>query len=187
MAIKFEKTGNYLVLTDSGTGKIDQYPTKETYYDEVNENFSFSKLQGGVVGDPEGYDFGQTAATGEVDLTGGGAGSVDTIKVDAIDIMSGAVNYNTSLTQTASDVAANITAHTSTPNYTAVSAGTAVIITSVVKGTDINGLVVVSTSTTITTGVTNMAGASAQINDTAGVAFVSYAALITFVKANTGA
>jgi len=96
------------------------------------------------------------SATGTVDLTGGASGSVDGITVDGIEIMSGSVPFNTTLTQTATDVAANITANTSNPNYTASSAGTLITITKVDKEPSTD--VVISTTTTITTTDVNMSG-----------------------------
>ena len=58
------------------------------------------------------------AAQGSVTLAGSG-GAVDMIAVNGVDIMSGSVAFNVDLPTTATDVAANITAFTSTPNYTA--------------------------------------------------------------------
>lgn len=99
-----------------------------------------------------------TAATGTVTLTGGGAGSVDSVTVNGVTITSGAVPYNTSLDQTASDLAANITAHTSTPNYTAAAVGAIVTISAAQSaGAGPNGYVVAATTTTITTSTANMA------------------------------
>ncbi len=97
-----------------------------------------------------------SSATGTVDLTGGASGSVDGITVDGIEIMSGSVSFNTNLTQTATDVAANITANTSNPNYNASSAGTLITITKVDKEPSTD--VVVSITTTITTTDVNMSG-----------------------------
>ncbi len=97
-----------------------------------------------------------TPATGSVDLTAGASGSVDTIKVNGIDIMSASVPFNTSLAQTAIDVAANITANTSNPNYTASAAAGLITITAV--NNEASTDTVVSTSTTITTVDVNMSG-----------------------------
>jgi hypothetical protein len=106
------------------------------------------------------------AATGTVILTGGGAGSVDTIKVDGVDIMSGSVSYSTSLANTATAVASNINAYTSSPNYTAIAVGTTITITASVAGSAPNGFAVTVTSTTITTSDTDMTGGSdALVND----------------------
>jgi hypothetical protein len=104
-------------------------------------------------------------ATGSVTLVSGGAGSVDTIKVDGIDIMSGSVSYTTSLAATATAVAANITAYTSSPNYSAVAVGTKINITATVAGSAPNGLAVVATATTITTSKEDMSGGSDALVD----------------------
>ena len=98
------------------------------------------------------------SATGTVTLTGGGAGSVDSITVNGVTITSGSVSFTTDLATTATAVAANITAHTSTPNYTAVAVGAVITITASTAGQASNGFVVVANTTTITTTVTNMAG-----------------------------
>ena len=101
---------------------------------------------------------GGVAATGSVTLTGGAAGSVDAITVDGVNIMSAAVPFNTSLAQTAIDVAANINAHTSVPNYNAVAVGATIGITAVVKSKSYNGYVVGALTTTITASTTSMSG-----------------------------
>ena len=100
------------------------------------------------------------AATGSVVLATGGAGSVDTVTVNGVTITSGAVAFNVSLAQTATDLASNITAHTSSPNYTAAAVGTTVTITAVTAGAATNGFVVNTTVTTITTTETDMTGGS---------------------------
>lgn len=97
------------------------------------------------------------SAEGVVELTGGASGSVDDITVNGVSIMSGAESFDTDLDTTASNVAANITAHTSTPNYTASAVGNVITITAVDAGSTPNGFAVVSTTTTITTTDTNMA------------------------------
>ena len=98
-------------------------------------------------------------ATGSVTLTGGAAGSIDDITVDGVSIMSAPVAFTTNLSTTATAVAANITAHTSVPNYTAVAVGAAVNITASAAGSASNGNIVVS-ATTITTTKVNMGGGS---------------------------
>src|SRR5262245_17278078 len=51
----------------------------------------------------------EVLATGTVTLTGGASGSVNTVTVDGINLIpQGAVAFNTSLTQTAADLAAAI-------------------------------------------------------------------------------
>src|SRR5690606_10050614 len=98
-----------------------------------------------------------------VELTGGGSGSVDSITVNGVEIMSGAENFDADLATTAAAVAANITAHESSPNYTAEADGAVITITAAVAGTGPNGFVVTSSATTITTSDTNMAGGVAGV------------------------
>lgn len=95
-------------------------------------------------------------AAGQVTLNTGASGSVDGITVDGVEIMSAAVPFNTSLNQTAIDVAANITANTSSPNYTATATGADIDIVAVENKASTD--VVVSSTTTITTTDTNMSG-----------------------------
>lgn len=106
-------------------------------------------------------DLGSVRATGTVTLTGGASGSVNGITVDGVQIMSGAVSFNTDLTITAALVAKNISDYVSSPNYSAKSVGIVITIYSVLQGTAANGRVVVASSTTITTAKTNMAGGTA--------------------------
>lgn len=109
-------------------------------------------------------------ATGTVTLDTGASGSVDGIEVDSIEIMSGAESFDTDLATTATAIAANITAHTSSPDYNAVAVGAVVTITSVATGYAVNGLVVVSSVTTITTTDTNMVGGVGASQTTGAVA-----------------
>ena len=97
-------------------------------------------------------------ATGTVTLTTGGAGSVDSVTVNGVTVTSGSVAFTTDLPTTATAVAANITAFTSTPNYSAVAVGAVITITAATVGQATNGFVVVASTTTITSTVTNMVG-----------------------------
>lgn len=100
-----------------------------------------------------------TPATGSVELTGGASGSVDGITVNGVQIMSGAEAFDSDLDTTAANVAANITAHTSSPNYTATAVGAVITITAAVAaGAGPNTFAVVSSTSTITTTDTNMSG-----------------------------
>lgn len=56
-------------------------------------------------------DLANPSAGGTVSLDSGAGGSVDTITADGVEILEGAVAYNSSLTQTAADVAAQINAN----------------------------------------------------------------------------
>ena len=101
------------------------------------------------------------AATATVTLTGGAAGSVDTITVDGVNIMSGSVAFTTNLATTAAAVASNINAYTSSPEYTAAAVGAVITISAAsAAGSDPNGFVVLVTATTITYTKTNMSGGS---------------------------
>jgi hypothetical protein len=86
------------------------------------------------------YD-GRSRATFEVTAT---AGSIR-ILVNGVAIDSGAVSFNTTAEQTATDIASNINAHTSSPDYTAVASGTNVTIVAATAGTASNGFAVVFT------------------------------------------
>jgi len=103
---------------------------------------------------------GGNPAIGSVELLSGASGSVDGITVNAVAIMSGSVSFTTTLEQTATAVANNINANTSSPNYIATSNGKVVTITSDDPGVNTNGFVVASSVTTITTTDNNMAGGS---------------------------
>ena len=99
----------------------------------------------------------------------------------------GAVPFNASLNQTATDVAANITAYTSSPNYTAEASGALVTIKIATPDTAVDGYAVVSEATTITTTDVNMGVDCGDIVDSAGTEFASLALLETFLQTNTGA
>jgi len=100
------------------------------------------------------------SATGTVTLTGGAAGSVDSVTVNGVTITSAPVSFTTDLATTATAVAANITAHTSSPDYTAAAVGAVITITASTAGSATNGFVVATTLTTITATTTNMADGS---------------------------
>ena len=108
----------------------------------------------------------EVSSIGSVTLATGISGSVDSITVDSVEVMSASVPFNSSLTQTAADVAANINAFTSVPNYTAKSFGTKIVIAPTITGSSTNGFVVDATATTITTTDVNLASGG---NNTTGV------------------
>lgn len=111
----------------------------------------------------------EVLSSGTVTLTGGSSGSVNTLTVNSVEIMGVAVPFNTSLTQTAADVAAQINRYKSTPDYTATSSGAVVTIKALPgTGTSPNGFVVASTTTTLTKTDVNMSGGVAAVN---GLAF----------------
>ena len=106
------------------------------------------------------------AGTCTVTLTGGAAGSVDSIEINGVEIMSAPVAFTTDLSTTATAVAANITAFASTPNYTAAAVGAVITITASVTGSASNGEVVVA-ATTITTTNTDMTNGSDALTSNA--------------------
>ena len=89
-------------------------------------------------------------------LTGGVSSSMDSIKVDGQEILSGAVAYKDSVNQTATDIAANINAFTSNPNYTATASTDTVTITATVN--EASTATVSSTTTVLTKTDSNMSG-----------------------------
>lgn len=117
----------------------------------------------------------EVLATGTVTLATGASGSVDTVTVDGVNILTnGSVPFNTSLTQTAADVATAINLSESYPEYTATSSGAVVTITAARgSGTAPNTFVVSATLTTITASYANMSGGVAAAN---GLSFGSAAA-----------
>lgn len=108
----------------------------------------------------------EVLAVGSVTLTGGAAGSVNTITVDSVDILPAAVNFNGTLAQTALDCITAINNASTSPKYIASNGGSAVITLTASRGagTEANGLVVASTTTTITKTDANMAGGVDSIN-----------------------
>lgn len=109
----------------------------------------------------EDYDtVGENLATGKVTLTAGTVGQIDSVTVNGITITSGAVPFDTTLTKTATNLAANIIAYASIPNYTATSIGQVVTIAAVAgTGSNPNGFVViVTTSGGLTATDIDMAG-----------------------------
>jgi len=98
------------------------------------------------------------SATGTVTLLTGASGSVDTIEVDGVAIMSGPVAFNTDLETTAAAVVTDINGFST--DYTATSTDETITIEAVNPGPAPNGLAVTATATTITFSVTDMAGGS---------------------------
>ena len=138
-----------------------------------------------------------TSATGTVEITSTVAfGGVDSITVDGVEIMSGQEgSIGSDVAAHATQVADNITAFTSAPNYTATSDGGVITITSVTTGDSVNGFTVVSTVSGGTTKVdTNMSGGTSgggnviiTLPDSSGnVALTTDATLSTSGDTGTG-
>lgn len=106
----------------------------------------------------------EVLATGTVTLSGS-AGSVTALTVNSVSIIDNAVPFNTSLTQTAADLALEINNSESVPNYSATSAGAVVtIIAPRGLGASANALVVDATCTTMTSVDVAMAGGVTAAN-----------------------
>lgn len=120
----------------------------------------------------------EVLATGSVTLTGGASGSINTVTVNSVNIIpTGAVAFNTSLTQTAADLAAAINASLTSPEYRATSSGAVVTIIAMPgTGTGPNGFVVTATLTTITATYVNMGSGVAGVNGANGLSLGSAAA-----------
>lgn len=129
------------------------------------EDAAFGTLLGTFT-DNSGAYTAEVRATGTVTLTGGASGSVNTVTVNGINIIpNGAVAFNASLAQTASDLAAAINNGQSSPEYVASAAGAIVTISAMPgTGTGPNTFVVTATLTTITATFVNMAGGVAAVN-----------------------
>lgn len=92
----------------------------------------------------------EVLAVGSFSITGGtesaGVNMVSSVTVNGVTITSAAVDFTVSNAATAAAIAANITANTSSPNYTATSDGAKVIISAVANsGSTPNGYAVVCT------------------------------------------
>lgn len=107
----------------------------------------------------------EVASVGTVTLNTGAAGSVDTLTVNSIEIMGSSTPFNTSLTQTAADVALKCSRNPKNKLYKVTSAGAVISITARPGlGTLPNAWVVASTVTTITKTDANMAGGVNAVN-----------------------
>lgn len=121
-----------------------------------------------------------TSATASFSVTGGaGAGSVSSIRVGGVEILSVAVNWATSDTAFATAIAAQINSFASTPEYTAVASNATVIVTATATGTAANGLRVEGTSTgTVLLGGQVAAGTSMISTMAGGTAAVTAVAQV---------
>lgn len=117
-------------------------------------------------------------SAGSITLTGGASGSVNTVTVNSVNVIpQGAVAFNTSLSQTATDLATAINAGLSSPEYSAVAVGAVVTIYAMPgTGTGPNGFVVTATLTTITATYINMGTVTAGVAPVNGLTLGSAAA-----------
>jgi hypothetical protein len=122
----------------------------------------------------------EVRAAGTVTLTGGTAGTVDTLKINGLDTMGSSVAFNTSLTQTAADVATQINLNQN--KFVASSLNAVITLTDLAgSGSMHNGYSVAATSTTITTSSTALTGGIDAIVTTPEIAGVHHRHLIKWV------
>jgi hypothetical protein len=145
-------------LLDDNVGiDADKAWTEADKYGYLNSALrAFCREAYGII-DPNTVD--ETLATGAITLTGA-TGSISKVEVNGVVITSGPVAFDTDLTTTAANLANNINAHTSSPNYTATAA-LAVVTISAVPGTGSNpNTYAVET----TTGAGDLAAANASMS-----------------------
>ncbi len=97
-------------------------------------------------------------AQGNVDLLSGTSGSIDSIEVGGINLLSSAVIFDTDLMETANSLADEVNNNNSIHGFTAISIGTSVYIVDVAeRGATLNGLEVTVNATGITTSSSTIA------------------------------
>ena len=107
----------------------------------------------------------EVRATGSVTLTGGASGSVDTLTVNSVEVMGSATSFDTTLTQTATNIALKINRNPKNKDVVASASGAVITLTAQPgMGTLPNGWVVASTVTTITKTDANMASGVNSVN-----------------------
>lgn len=107
----------------------------------------------------------EVVSAGLMTLTSGTVGQITQVTVNGVSLLSAPVVFNTSLEQTATDLAAAINEGLTTPDYVALSFGAVVAIVAFPgTGTGPNGLVVAGTLVSLTANYTNFAGGVASIN-----------------------
>lgn len=89
---------------------------------------------------------------GWIRLTAGSSGSVNTITVNGVNIMTAGVNYTTSLSNTATLVVANINANTGVSGWKAINILDTIVLIANTATTTLNSLTVSGTATSITLG-----------------------------------
>ena len=167
MALKYSDGARSFLAADGSlkdmfqNGKIEIY----TGAQPATANAAVTGTLLCTITDAAGARTAEVLSTGSVTRTGGAAVSVDTLTVNSVDILGGAVPFNTSLNQTAADVAAQCEARRSSTEYEVSAVGAIITITARPgSGTAPNGFVVASTVTTITKTDANMAGGVAAVN-----------------------
>lgn len=107
----------------------------------------------------------ETPATGDITLTGGASGSINTVTVDSINILDTAVSFNSSLSQTASDLADALNRSSLNNDFDAQAVGAVVTLTSRPgRAVQYNSVALSATLTTITASYNNFASGVAAAN-----------------------
>jgi len=155
----------------------------------TTDTVTITSMLGGTIGNATTLSSSngtRLAVSGAVFTGGLNDAEVSGILVNSVEIMSGAEVEGDYPDALATAVAANITAFTSTPNYTATAVGSAITIVAADEDTNVNGFVVATTIVKGTKTDVNMAGATASILDSTGDPFDTWAALVTWLEKNTG-
>lgn len=107
----------------------------------------------------------ETPATGDITLTGGASGSINTVTVDSINILDAAVSFNSSLSQTATDLAAALNRSSLNNDFDAEAAGAVVTLTTRPgRAVQYNSVALSATLTTITASYNNFASGVVAAN-----------------------
>lgn len=176
-------------LADSITNDTREGTLNDCTASATTDTVTITTSIGGVVGNPttlSSSDGTRLAVSGATFIGGLDDAEITMVTVNSVDIMSGAETSEEDASILAGLVAANITAHTSTPNYNAVAVAEVITITAEDDDTDVNGFVVASTPVKATTTDVNMAGATANIVDSAGDPFDTWDDLVEWLEKNTG-
>lgn len=107
----------------------------------------------------------ETPATGTITLTGGSSGSIDTVTVGGKNILDAAVSYDTSLSVTATALAAALNRSALNNDFDAAASGAVVTLTSRPgRAVQYNSVALSATLTTITASYANFASGVASVN-----------------------
>ena len=189
-------TVNGLVYTAISGSKGTDYTKFST---DTDDDATATDLADSITNDTRAGtldDVTATATTDTVTMTqtvGGQGGDATTLAETGSGItisgatFDGAEAFDTSLTITAANVAANINAITTVPNYSATSVVGLITIKIESDHTAVDGLTVASEVTTIATTDVNMGVDTGNIEKSAGTEFISLAELVTFLDTNVGA
>lgn len=107
----------------------------------------------------------EVQATGTLSLDSGGSGNISSVKVDDVEILNGTTTFNSSLTQTAADLAAAINLNPQNNRFRASASGTVVTLTANRGlGALVNGHVLSGTTATISATFGTMGSGVTPVN-----------------------